>query len=155
MEKWKSIFTSWYWIYTWSFNTYASGFLPLPGVQAWVFCNNYTLLNRGKFVNTLILTKFTFTLPFCLGIIWRQGVQTWNVFGKILSSPLLLFPVIKKNFRRKKNLKDDREIIKFSKGNKIYKPGNPTIPTTSPHFTPEWNLENSASSKSDLLQKQR
>jgi hypothetical protein len=35
------------------------------------------------------------------------------------------------------------------------KPGNPVTPTISPRFTLEWSLENSASSRPDLLKLQK
>uniref|UniRef100_A0A7C8YD41 Uncharacterized protein n=1 Tax=Opuntia streptacantha TaxID=393608 RepID=A0A7C8YD41_OPUST len=83
---------------------YNSGFLVFPGAHASPF--------------------FTFSAAataFCLGIIWRQWDNMTKDLGKILSSPLLVFP------------------------------GNPVTPTISPRFTLAWNLENSASSSSEVL----
>lgn len=49
-----------------------------------------------------------------------------------------------------------RQVKSFSEDKKTrterYTPGYPQIPTISPRFTPEWSLENSASSRSESLQ---
>uniref|UniRef100_A0A7C9D2M2 Uncharacterized protein n=1 Tax=Opuntia streptacantha TaxID=393608 RepID=A0A7C9D2M2_OPUST len=85
---------------------YISGFLVFPGVQ----------------ISPFFTFAFSETGPaLCLGIIWRQWDNTTKDLGKILSSPLLVFP------------------------------GNPVTPTISPRLTPAWNLENSASSSSEVL----
>lgn len=52
-----------------------------------------------KIMLTLALSEAGAT--FCLGIMWRQWDKTVNDFGKILSSPLLLFPDIKQSVVKK------------------------------------------------------
>ena len=49
------------------------------------------------FTFKLALSDAEPALGFCLGIIWRQWDKTINDFGKILSSPLLVFPELKEN----------------------------------------------------------
>ena len=49
------------------------------------------------FTFKLALSDTEPALGFCLGIIWRQWDKTINDLGKILSSPLLVFPELKEN----------------------------------------------------------
>ena len=49
------------------------------------------------FTFKLALSDTEPALGFCLGIIWRQWDKAINDLGKILSSPLLVFPELKEN----------------------------------------------------------
>ena len=83
---------------SWSLRRYLSGCLRCPGDQISCF-----LLLAG------------------LGNMWRQGDSTVKDRGKILNSPLLVFP------------------------------GEPVTPTISPRLAKAWSFANSALSSSDFL----
>lgn len=57
-----------------------------------VIKNRYHLTTNLSQQALFTLTLALSTPGFCLGIIWRQWDKTTNDFGKMLSSPLLVFP---------------------------------------------------------------